>query len=26
MTQAAVNALVAAGIPRRRIHHESFDL
>jgi ferredoxin-NADP reductase len=25
MTQAAVNALVAAGIPRRRIHHESFD-
>jgi ferredoxin-NADP reductase/DMSO/TMAO reductase YedYZ heme-binding membrane subunit len=26
MTQAAVNALVAGGIPRRRIHHESFDL
>jgi predicted ferric reductase len=26
MTQAAVNALVAAGVPRRRIHHESFDL
>jgi predicted ferric reductase len=26
MTTAAVNALVAAGIPRRRIHHESFDL
>jgi predicted ferric reductase len=25
MTQATVNALVAAGIPRRRIHHESFD-
>jgi predicted ferric reductase len=25
MTAAAVNALVAAGIPRRRIHHESFD-
>jgi predicted ferric reductase len=25
MTQAAVNSLVAAGIPRRRIHHESFD-
>jgi predicted ferric reductase len=25
MTQAAVNALRAAGIPRRRIHHESFD-
>jgi predicted ferric reductase len=25
MTQAAVNALVAAGVPRRRIHHESFD-
>jgi predicted ferric reductase len=25
MMQAAVNALVAAGIPRRRIHHESFD-
>ena len=26
MTQAAVSALVAAGVPRRRIHHESFDL
>jgi ferredoxin-NADP reductase len=26
MTTAAVNALAAAGIPRRRIHHESFDL
>jgi predicted ferric reductase len=26
MTTAAVNALVAAGVPRRRIHHESFDL
>jgi predicted ferric reductase len=26
MTQAVVNALVAAGVPRRRIHHESFDL
>ena len=26
MTQAAVNSLVAAGIPKRRIHHESFDL
>ena len=26
MTQAAVSALVAAGIPRRRVHHESFDL
>ncbi len=26
MTQAAVDSLVAAGIPRRRIHHESFDL
>jgi predicted ferric reductase len=25
MTQAAVSALEAAGIPRRRIHHESFD-
>jgi ferredoxin-NADP reductase len=25
MTQATVTALVAAGIPRRRIHHESFD-
>jgi ferredoxin-NADP reductase/DMSO/TMAO reductase YedYZ heme-binding membrane subunit len=25
MTQAAVSALVAAGVPRRRIHHESFD-
>jgi predicted ferric reductase len=25
MTQAAVNSLVAAGVPRRRIHHESFD-
>ncbi|HXT89679.1 MAG TPA: ferric reductase-like transmembrane domain-containing protein [Trebonia sp.] len=25
MTQAAVDALVEAGIPRRRIHHESFD-
>jgi predicted ferric reductase len=25
MTQAAVESLVAAGIPRRRIHHESFD-
>jgi len=25
MTQAAVNSLLAAGIPRRRIHHESFD-
>jgi predicted ferric reductase len=25
MTQAAVEALVEAGIPRRRIHHESFD-
>jgi ferredoxin-NADP reductase len=25
MTQAAVNALVEAGVPRRRIHHESFD-
>ena len=25
MTQAAVSALLAAGIPRRRIHHESFD-
>ena len=23
--QAVVNALVAAGVPRRRIHHESFD-
>ncbi|MGH3281034.1 MAG: ferric reductase-like transmembrane domain-containing protein [Trebonia sp.] len=26
MTQAAVEALAAVGIPRRRIHHESFDL
>jgi predicted ferric reductase len=25
MTQATVNSLIAAGIPRRRIHHESFD-
>jgi predicted ferric reductase len=25
MTEAAVTALRAAGIPRRRIHHESFD-
>lgn len=25
MTQAAVEALVDAGVPRRRIHHESFD-
>jgi predicted ferric reductase len=25
MTVAAVNALVAAGVPRRRIHSESFD-
>ena len=25
MTQTAVNALRAAGIPARRIHHESFD-
>jgi predicted ferric reductase len=25
MTMAAVNALVEAGLPRRRIHHESFD-
>jgi predicted ferric reductase len=25
MTQAAITALRAAGIPRRRIHHESFD-
>jgi len=25
MTQAAISALEAAGIPRRRIHHESFD-
>ena len=25
MTQAAVTALRAAGIPRRRIHQESFD-
>lgn len=25
MTQAAVEALVAAGVARRRIHHESFD-
>jgi predicted ferric reductase len=25
MTMAAVNALAAAGVPRRRIHHESFD-
>ena len=25
MTQAAVSALTKAGIPRRRIHHESFD-
>jgi ferredoxin-NADP reductase len=25
MTQAAVASLRAAGIPRRRIHHESFD-
>ena len=25
MTMAAVNALVKAGLPRRRIHHESFD-
>ena len=25
MTLAVVNSLVAAGIPRRRIHHESFD-
>jgi ferredoxin-NADP reductase len=25
MTQATVSALVAAGVPRRRIHHESFD-
>jgi ferredoxin-NADP reductase len=26
MTQTAVNSLRAAGIPSRRIHHESFDL
>ena len=25
MTQATVDALQAAGVPRRRIHHESFD-
>jgi len=25
MTEAAVRSLVAAGVPRRRIHHESFD-
>jgi predicted ferric reductase len=25
MTMAAVSALVAAGVPRRRIHYESFD-
>jgi ferredoxin-NADP reductase len=25
MTEAAVKSLVAAGIPRRRIHRESFD-
>jgi ferredoxin-NADP reductase/DMSO/TMAO reductase YedYZ heme-binding membrane subunit len=25
MTEAAVRSLVAAGIPRRRIHHENFD-
>jgi ferredoxin-NADP reductase len=25
MTRAAISALEAAGIPRRRIHHESFD-
>ena len=25
MTEAAVKSLVATGIPRRRIHHESFD-
>jgi ferredoxin-NADP reductase len=25
MTQAAMTSLRAAGIPRRRIHHESFD-
>jgi ferredoxin-NADP reductase len=25
MTEAAVNSLRAVGIPRRRIHHESFD-
>jgi predicted ferric reductase len=25
MTNAAVDALIEAGIPRRRIHHESFD-
>jgi hypothetical protein len=25
MTEAAVKSLVAAGVPRRRIHHESFD-
>ena len=25
MTQAAVTSLLAAGIPRRRVHHESFD-
>jgi ferredoxin-NADP reductase len=25
MTQTAVNALRAAGVPSRRIHHESFD-
>jgi ferredoxin-NADP reductase/DMSO/TMAO reductase YedYZ heme-binding membrane subunit len=25
MTEAAVKSLVAAGIPRRRIHHENFD-
>jgi ferredoxin-NADP reductase len=25
MTQTAIRALRAAGVPRRRIHHESFD-
>lgn len=25
MTQTAVESLRAAGIPRRRIHHETFD-
>ena len=25
MTQAAVDAIAEAGVPRRRIHHESFD-
>jgi ferredoxin-NADP reductase len=26
MTEVVVRSLVAAGVPRRRIHHESFDL